>query len=70
MSHIRIAACALALALSSGLAASADTVKGTALYRERIMPPPDARFQGGGRDVPHECRAVGVAALFRLAESR
>ncbi len=44
MSHIRIAACALALALSSGLAASADTVKGTALYRERIMPPPDARF--------------------------
>lgn len=44
MSELRLAASALVLAFASGLTAAAETVTGTAIYRERIMPPPDARF--------------------------
>lgn len=44
MSYLRLAACAVVLTVVSGLAATADTVTGTASFRERIMPPPDARF--------------------------
>ena len=44
MSNLRLAACAVALTFFSGLTATAETVTGTASYRERIMPPPDARF--------------------------
>ena len=44
MPPIRFMSCILALLCFTGLAARAETLNGTALYRERIMPPPDARL--------------------------
>ncbi|WP_417586161.1 YbaY family lipoprotein [Pararhodobacter oceanensis] len=69
MSLFRLTSCATALLAASSIAAYADEITGSASYRERIMPPPDARFVATLLDVSRADAPARVIAQSQTQEA-